>query len=125
MRGPQQAIVSGVGLAVRTGSRGRGVFATRAFAKGETVETCPTLQLPPGTGTDIADYLFEASARGKSLVALGYGSLYNHSSDPNVDYHQPAADRLCFVALRDVQAGEELTIDYGDEWWSERGLEPE
>ncbi|WP_084639091.1 SET domain-containing protein-lysine N-methyltransferase [Haliea salexigens] len=36
----------------------------------------------------------------------------NHSNDPNVSYY---AD-LSVVALRDIQAGEELTHHYGDDW---------
>jgi SET domain-containing protein len=36
----------------------------------------------------------------------------NHHNAPNVSYY----DDLSVVALRDIQAGEELTHDYGEEW---------
>jgi SET domain-containing protein len=51
--------------------------------------------------------------------------LYNHSHEPNVEYVEDEADTIAFRALRNVKAGEELTIDYGEEWWETRGLEPE
>ena len=111
------------GLAVREGPRGRGVFATRTFEKGETVEVCPTVEISEGGG-DLADYLFESTNEGMFLVVLGFGMLYNHSAEPNVDYYQDDGSTLEFVALRRIERGEELTISYGDEWWSARGETP-
>jgi len=32
---------------------------------------------------------------------------------------------VTFVALRPVEPGEELTIDYGEEWWATRNREPD
>ena len=111
------------GLAVREGPRGRGVFATRSFAEGETVEVCPTVEISEGGG-DLADYLFESTNEGMFLVVLGFGMLYNHSSEPNLDYFQENEAALAFVAQRQIDKGEELTISYGDEWWSARGETP-
>jgi uncharacterized protein len=111
------------GLAVREGPRGRGVFATRTFAEGETVEVCPTVEISEGGG-DLADYLFESTNEGMFLVVLGFGMLYNHSAEPNIDYFQDDGSTLEFVAQRRIERGEELTISYGDEWWSARGETP-
>ena len=111
------------GLVVREGSRGRGVFATRAFAEGEIVEVCPTVEVSEGGG-DLADYLFESTNEGMFLVVLGFGMLYNHSADANLDYYQGDDATLEFVAQRRIERGEELTISYGDEWWSARGETP-
>jgi SET domain-containing protein len=58
------------------------------------------------------------------LLFLGYGMLYNHSPEPNVQYVQHDAETIAFIALRDIEPGEELRIDYGAEWWETRGLEP-
>jgi hypothetical protein len=99
------------------------VFATRTFAEGETVETCPTVEIAESGGA-LADYLFESTNEGHFLVVLGFGMLYNHSAEPNVDYYQEDGDSLDFVATRRVERGEELTISYGDEWWSARGETP-
>ena len=111
------------GLVVREGPRGRGVFANRTFAEGETVEVCPTVEISQGGG-DLADYLFESTTEGRFLVVLGFGMLYNHSAEPNVDYYQEDASTLEFIAQRPIESGEELTISYGDEWWSARGETP-
>ena len=57
---------------------------------------------------------------GNSLLALGIGSLYNHSSRPNVDYrvHEETLT-IDYFAARDVPAGEELCIYCGpdEELW--------
>ena len=111
------------GLVVSEGPRGRGVFATRTFAEGEVVEVCPTVEISEGGG-DLANYLFESTTEGMFLVVLGFGMLYNHSADPNVDYYQDDDETLDFVTLRRVERGEELTISYGEEWWSARDEEP-
>ena len=58
-------------------------------------------------------------------LLLGYGMLYNHSYEANCEYVQEGPRVITFVTLRDVEAGEELTIDYGEEWWSTRNLEPD
>jgi hypothetical protein len=111
------------GLVVREGPRGRGVFATRTFAEGETVEVCPTVEISEGGG-DLADYLFESTNEGMFLVVLGFGMLYNHSSEPNLEYFQENEAALAFVAQRRIEKDDELTISYGAEWWSARGETP-
>jgi uncharacterized protein len=114
------------GPEVRDGRRGRGVFATRAFAAGEDVEICPTVELPRDETTGVlADYVFD-SERGDDLVVLvlGYGMLYNHADAPNLESEQDGAGVVTFSAARAIAPGEELRISYGDEWWSARGTAP-
>lgn len=103
------------------------MFATRAFAKGDPVETCPTLELPGDEVVGrLGDYVFgSAEDENEVILLLGYGMLYNHSYDANLEYVQDGPRMITFVTLRDVEPGEELTIDYGEEWWSTRNLEPD
>ena len=113
------------GLEVRSGPRGRGVFATRGFAQGDLVETCPTVEVPDEEVTGrLGDYVYSSIKAGDVLVVLGYGMLYNHSAEANLEYLQDEPTTMRFVALRDVEPGEELTIDYGHEWWDTRDLTP-
>lgn len=48
---------------------------------------------------------------GATALALGYGSLYNHSYDPNATTVE-TDDELVITAVRDIAAGEEIFINY-------------
>jgi SET domain-containing protein len=112
---------------VRLAGKGRGVVATAAIAAGEIVETSPVLPLAlkdsecPGLndyslawGEDVPG--FEPGK--ECAVGLGYLSLYNHAAAPNVTFdHRYADNEIAVQALRDIAAGEELTIDYGVPLW--------
>ena len=113
------------GLAVKPGRHGRGVFATRRYVKGQLIESCPTVEVPDADVTGrLDDYVYSSVKDGEVLIVLGYGMLYNHSANPNVEYFQDEPSVIMFRALRTVMPGDELTIDYGGEWWETRGLEP-
>ena len=115
------------GLEIKEGRYGRGVFATRHFEKGEDVESCPTLELPGDQVVGrLGDYVFGSNeGEDEVLLLLGFGMLYNHSAEPNVEYVQEEPRVIKFVAIQPVEPGDELTIDYGEEWWETRNLEPD
>ena len=99
--------------------RGRGVFAARRFEPGETIEVCPVIALSEADartldGTGLYDYYFGWGKGGKqAAIALGYGSLYNHSPSPNAAHHKNAADGLLsVVAVKAIAPGEEIFIRY-------------
>jgi uncharacterized protein len=104
----------------RVKGKGRGIFARREIAEGEVIETCPVLVLPAEQAGDdparhaLAGYVFEWG-RGTVALALGYGSLYNHSYEPNACYEDVAGRAKLFVAIRDIAAGEEITVNYNGE----------
>ena len=52
-------------------------------------------------------------------VALGLGSLFNHSSlQQNVGWSRDLTGQcIVYRALRDIKAGEELCINYGKLWF--------
>lgn len=98
---------------------GRGVFALRSFRAGEEIEACHALTIPweqVSPESVIAAYVFDWDEECAAL-ALGCGSLYNHSDDPSahvvMDYDEQTAH---FIATRFIKGGEEITIDYGDEY---------
>jgi SET domain-containing protein len=98
---------------------GRGVFATRGFAPGDTVERCPVIDVPATERdrldqTALHDYYFKWQDGGAAL-ALGYGSLYNHSPSHNGRYVKDFdANVVAFVAVVAISPGEEITVDYTD-----------
>jgi SET domain-containing protein len=50
--------------------------------------------------------------------------LYNHAANPNLYHRTAGRQRIEFVALRDIAAGEELTHDYGANYWADRPIRP-
>lgn len=96
---------------------GRGVFAGRRFDEGEEIEAAPVLTVPADVKdhldwTPLWGYYFEWRD-GAVGVALGFGSLYNHSWEPNARYDQDFdADIVRFTALRAIEPDEEITINY-------------
>ncbi|KAF8964191.1 hypothetical protein BDZ97DRAFT_2075331 [Flammula alnicola] len=51
-------------------------------------------------------------------LAIGLGSLFNHSESPNVSYTlDTKTDSIQYTAVRDVTPGEELCIYYGQNLW--------
>ena len=101
---------------------GRGVIATAEIAEGETIEVCPIIELEEGEATGLLnDYTVNlGDDRPGVALLLGYGSLYNHADEPNAEYIAEADDAYTFVAVRDIAAGEQITISYGEEWWATR-----
>ncbi|MET9708521.1 SET domain-containing protein-lysine N-methyltransferase [Streptomyces griseus] len=98
-------------------THGRGVYATRSFAPGEVVECCSVLVVPAGQRvlldqTLLYEYYFYWQD-GAAALALGYGSLYNHSREPLARYRKDFdAGTIHIVAVRAVLPGVEITVDY-------------
>jgi SET domain-containing protein len=101
---------------------GYGVFAGKAIKAGEIVEECYAI-VTRGEDDVLEDYFF--NARGKNAVLTGFGWIYNHSEDANVDYDYYSKKRLMvFKAAEDIKKGAEIYIDYGDEWFKDRDFTP-
>ena len=103
----------------QSASRGRGVFAARPFQIGELIELCPVIALSADDATrldatHLYNYYFGWGADNQgAAIALGFGSLYNHSYDPNAVYRKHAADHtISIIALKPIAADEEIFIKY-------------
>jgi len=101
---------------------GRGVFALRPFRKGELIEVAPVIAMPRSERkyvkkTKLVEYFFNWVENKKDLaICLGYGSLYNHSYSPNAIFINNIDHfTIDFYAYRDIQKGEEITINYNGE----------
>jgi hypothetical protein len=84
------------------------------------IERVPVLVLPVGeiiqgdVPQRLTGYCFEWG-RGTVAVALGYGSLYNHSFQPNARYDDERGQAKVFTAIQDIAPGEEITVNYNGE----------
>lgn len=109
----------------KAGAMGRGLFATKNIKKGTVIEQSPTIRLSPAddyfvdkTILQYYKYGTPNDYSGDSFMALGFGSLFNHSDDPNVDYWvRPEHQDVLFKAKKNLKKGEQLFIDYG--YWEE------
>ncbi|KAJ7095947.1 cytidine deaminase-like protein [Mycena belliarum] len=100
--------------------KGRGVFGYQTV-----VEISPVLLLGKeeyeahGRFTILDDYTFKWK-NGSMALALGLGSLFNHSNFPNLSYAiDTSSDSIRYTTTRNVKQGEELCIYYGSNLWFE------
>ena len=96
--------------------KGRGVVAARQIGRGTLIESAPVVVVPADQmesldGTILEHYVYDW-ADGVA-VALGNGSIYNHSYTPNAMYiRQLSLGVLEYSALRTIEEGEEVLINY-------------
>ncbi|GAA6053298.1 hypothetical protein JCM3770_006672 [Rhodotorula araucariae] len=119
-------------IATRDQAIGRGVYATAYIPAGKVIEISPVLVLPeheykgrrpgePDDGTlkgveasQLRGYVFTWGRDGSMAVALGIGSLFNHSGSPNVTYSLDYSQyTISYRTAKSIRQGEELTIFYG------------
>jgi len=100
---------------------GYGVFCNKDLQAGEIVEVAPFIEVPRSivyaADNILWKYVFTSHLDPRNVVlALGFGSMYNHSSKPNVAHFVSERDPkrlLTFRAISSVPAGSELYLDYG------------
>src|SRR5437870_6251835 len=88
----------------RVRGKGRGVFARRPIAAGAVIEHVPVLVVPVvhlvgGHYSPVLAKFFYFRDRASVSLALGYGSLYNHSYAPNARYDDGGSASIVFTAL--------------------------
>jgi uncharacterized protein len=115
---------------IRSGpERGRGVFAREPIAAGTMIEMAPVIVVQAVEcrmldQTILHDYYFhwdgDPDGEGRGAIGLGLVSLCNHSSQPCARADRNLAQQtLDLVVIADIEAGTEVTIDYGCELWFE------
>lgn len=124
-------------------AKGRGVFALKAFQKGDRVEISPVFVVRApweALPEDVQKVVYEWGQLGPTPqehvwgIALGVGSLFNHANPANLEYRADWDQQtLHFYAARDIEKDEELTINYNengevvstqDTWFEQVGVEP-
>ncbi len=104
----------------QTNAKGRGVFAMKNFIKGEVIEECPIIFIEKNQDinlqkTILGKYVYEWTPDTGAII-LGYGSIYNHSYNPNAIYTRDFKNNLLiYVAHKNIYEGEEITVNYNGE----------
>ena len=98
---------------------GRGVFTSSDIAEETLLEICPVIVIPEKDlnaihNTALHDYYYYwGEGEKEGCIVLGFGSMYNHSVTPNAlcvpDYDNKSFN---YYTLREIQAGEEITVNY-------------
>ena len=102
---------------------GLGLFAGEFIPKGKVIwEFEPGFDLaidkekidnlPPIPRKWFQHYAHLSRKNGKYTLSVDNDRYINHSSNPNTEDIDTGREELATVALRDIEAGEELTCDY-------------
>tara|TARA_Y100000361_G_C10962136_1_gene239390 strand:- start:122 stop:565 length:444 start_codon:yes stop_codon:yes gene_type:complete len=126
---------------------GRGVFCTQDIRKDEVIEEAHIILLENNKWEecdkelgrfvlpwvelreDWKDFCEEhggiaAFHATRPVAVLGFGMIYNHADNNNIDYYVDKNRFLCsFKSNRDIEAGSELTIHYGDDYFKVSKIE--
>lgn len=153
---PQEGSSSGFAIPFHvetTPEKGRGIYASQTIPKGALIwksiytaefqdaATYRTFlsRLPPSLACDVIMWAYTrrraSDGRVVACVDLDPASFTNDANSaqdlnmalvPATDYHSHTGCRLHFHAVRDIEIGEELAIDYGfsegEAGWVEMGL---
>ncbi|TKA73104.1 hypothetical protein B0A55_04843 [Friedmanniomyces simplex] len=106
--------------------KGRAIHTASPIPSGTTIDTSPVLLLSPQENkthiarTSLYHYTYNWPSTPQSpktqAVVFGLGSMFNHSSqNQNVGWIRDLERQvIVYRALRDIGAGEELCISYGE-----------
>ncbi|MBI4088010.1 SET domain-containing protein [Candidatus Kaiserbacteria bacterium] len=104
---------------------GKGLFTRLPVKKGDFILEYTGKKIPNKIADEMSSrYLFEVDKKW-TLDGPPPGNTagyINHACEPNVEAEieeRDGEDRIMIYAERDIAAGEELTIDYGDEYFDE------
>jgi uncharacterized protein len=102
---------------------GLGLFAAKPIAKRAYIVTyrgrrIPTAEAHRREREGKAKYMFELNARWTidGAARRNLGRYINHACRPNCEAVLRKG-QLVFVALRDIASGEEITLDYGKDYF--------
>lgn len=105
-----------------TDKKGRGVFCTENIPADTLIEICPVIVCPPKDRKLIDEsylynyYFLWEDDHESTAIALGYGSLYNHSYQPNARYETYYEEQIIrFISIKEIPAHTEITVNYNYE----------
>ena len=63
--------------------------------------------------SELYNYYFLWGNQHDAAIALGFGSLYNHSYEPNATYKKHLDDRTIeIITITDIAKDKEITVNY-------------
>ncbi len=107
-----------------------GMYCVEDIQQDSIIEICPILLITQDQvalikqGHILYEYYFQW-IDGQIALALGYGSLYNHSAEPNASFDPDYAnEHIVFKAETEILSGTEILVDYhagipGSKLWFE------
>jgi len=104
-----------------TETRGWGVFTETDIEAGVVIEVSPVIVMSAEEKkwldqTSLFNYIFHWQ-HDQCCMAMGLVPVYNHSSAANCEYFQDyEAGTIYIQTMRDIEAGEELFINYNGAW---------
>ena len=97
----------------------RGVFARSTIQKGECIEICPVIDIPELDTAILRESIlitymyYFGKKKERSVLALGFGSIYNHSYQPNARYKELHLHQTIeFWATKNINKDEEILVNY-------------
>lgn len=97
----------------------RGVFAKLDIVKSETIEICPLIEVSKNDTANLTEsilnsyFFYFGKKKDRLAVALGFGSIYNHSNSPNAKFNINLKEKtIDFIALSDIKKDTEITFNY-------------
>ncbi len=107
-----------------TEGKGRGMFTKKFIPAEKVIEISPVVVMTAAERvlldkTLLHDYIFEW--QDGCCMALGFIPVYNHAYNSNCEYLMDYDDDTIQIrTVRDIQPGEELTINYNGDWNDEK-----
>ncbi|MCX5923371.1 MAG: SET domain-containing protein-lysine N-methyltransferase [Candidatus Dependentiae bacterium] len=114
---------------------GHGIFATMFIKSGDFIGTYAG-EVCSGQALEDTEFAWDYGAMVPSGDRLILDGKYrgnelrfiNHAKDPNTRAVYLIADgklHVCYIAQKDIAAGQQLTVSYGDDYWTTRNVQPE
>ncbi len=107
-------------LKIRRGLSGLGLISLKSIKKGQTIVEYIGKRVNDAKADTLSNrYIFEVK-KNVNIDGSSHKNLaryVNHSCKPNCDYSIRKSGRVFYYALKRIQAGEELTVDYGKEYF--------
>lgn len=102
---------------------GYGVFALEPIPEGQFIEIAPVIIIESMPKNEFSGYVF-AWTDGKLATSLGWTMIYNHSDNNCCEFSTNAQHKLlAIITTKDIIAGQQLTVNYGPDWFSSRNME--